>query len=404
MSYKILNTQNIEEYLFSLPAIREFFDSQNLEVKEIGDGNLNFVFLATSKADSTKSLIVKQAVPYLRCVGEEYPLSRERMTYEIRSLETFATLSEHIPTIYHSDEAMSVIVMEYLGEHIIMRKGMIESTLYPHFALHISSYLANTLFKTSSLYLSNVDKAALVSAFVDNSELCKLTQDFVFSAPFMTHETNAELPELQDVADKIANDTELKVKILELKYKFMNQSEALLHGDLHTGSIMVNQSDTYVFDSEFAFMGPMGFDTGALIANLVMSWVSHHVQDSNVEYQTWIEETIISVWQLFSEKFLALWNETDESALVLKGYASAEVLQAYQKKFMNNLLQESIGFAGCKIMRRQLGIAGVEDIRGISNLVTREKANRLSLNIGERFIKEYKNIEKIEDIIKMMKV
>jgi len=404
MPYKILNTQNIEEYLFSLSAIREFFDSQNLEVKEIGDGNLNFVFLATSKADSTKSLIVKQAVPYLRCVGEEYPLSRERMTYEIRSLETFATLCEHIPTIYHSDEAMSVIVMEYLGEHIIMRKGMIESTLYPHFASHISTYLANTLFKTSSLYLSNVDKAALVSAFIDNSELCKLTQDFVFSAPFMTHETNAELPELQDVADKIANDTELKVKILELKYKFMNQSEALLHGDLHTGSIMVNQSDTYVFDSEFAFVGPMGFDTGALIANLVMSWVSHHAQDSNVEYLTWIEETILTIWQLFTEKFITLWNETDESALVLKGYASAEVLQAYQKEFMHNLLQESIGFAGCKIMRRQLGIAGVEDIRGISNVVTREKANRFALNIGERFIKEYKNIEKIEDIIKMMKV
>jgi len=404
MPYKILNTKNIEEYLFSLPAIREFFNSQSLEVKEIGDGNLNFVFLASSKADSTKSLIVKQAVPYLRCVGEEYPLSRERMTYEIRSLETFATLSEHIPTIYHSDEAMSVIVMEYLGEHIIMRKGMIESTRYPLFASHISTYLANTLFKTSSLYLSNVDKAALVSAFVDNSELCKLTQDFVFSAPFMTHETNAELPELQDVADKIANDTELKVKILELKYKFMNQSEALLHGDLHTGSIMVNQSDTYVFDSEFAFVGPMGFDTGALIANLVMSWVSHHVQDSNVEYLMWIEETIVSVWQLFTEKFITLWNETPQSALILKGYASAEVLQAYQKEFMHNLLQESIGFAGCKIMRRQLGIAGVEDIRGISNVVTREKANRLALNIGEQFIKEYKNIEKIEDIIKIMKV
>jgi len=403
MPYKILNTQNIEEYLFSLPTIREFFNSQSLEVKEIGDGNLNFVFLATSKADSTKSLIVKQAVPYLRCVGEEYPLSRERMTYEIRSLETFATLSEHIPTIYHSDEAMSVIVMEYLGEHIIMRKGMIESTRYPHFASHISTYLANTLFKTSSLYLSNVDKAALVSAFIDNSELCKLTQDFVFSAPFMTHETNAELPELQDVADKIANDTELKVKILELKYKFMNQSEALLHGDLHTGSIMVNQSDTYVFDSEFAFMGPMGFDTGALIANLVMSWVSHHTQDSNVDYLTWIEETIVSVWQLFAEKFIALWNETDESALMLKGYASAEVLQAYQKEFMHNLLQESIGFAGCKIMRRQLGIAGVEDIRGISNVVLREKANRLALGIGGRFIKEYKSVQTIEDIIKMMK-
>jgi len=403
MSYKILNTKNIEEYLFSLPSIKEFFDAQSLDIKEIGDGNLNFVFLASSTQDSSKSLIVKQAVPYLRCVGEEYPLSRERMTYEIRSLEAFAELSKHIPKIYHSNEAMSVIVMEYLGEHIIMRHGMIDSIKYPLFASHISSYLANTLFKTSSLYLSNADKAKLTTAFIDNSELCKLTQDFVFSAPFMTHETNAELPELQDIAEKIANDTELKVKILELKYKFMNQSDALLHGDLHTGSIMVNQTDTYVFDSEFAFVGPFGFDVGALIANLVMSWISHHIQDSSTEYQEWIEETIITIWSEFSREFLALWNEVDESALVLEGYASEEVLKAYQTNFMLNILQESIGFAGCKIMRRQLGIAGVEDIRGIEDATKREEANRFALKLGERFIKEYKEIRNIEDIIKIIR-
>ena len=155
MSYKILDIKNIQEYLFSLPEIKSYFNADTLEIKEIGDGNLNFVFLATSSTDGTKSLIVKQAVPYLRCVGEEYPLSRERMTYEIRSLEAFAKLSEHIPKIYHSDEDMSVIVMEYLDKHIIMRKGMIESVIYPNFSEHISSYLANTLFKTSSLYLSS---------------------------------------------------------------------------------------------------------------------------------------------------------------------------------------------------------------------------------------------------------
>ena len=403
MTYKILNASNIEEYLFSLPEIKRFFGSDNLNIKEIGDGNLNFVFLATSSSDSSKSIIVKQAVPYLRCVGEEYPLSRERMTYEIRSLESFAKLSEHIPHIYHSDEDMSVILMEYLGEHIIMRKGMIDSIVYPNFASHISSYLANTLFKTSSLYLSNADKSKLISDFIDNTELCKLTQDFVFSAPYMKHETNTELPELQDAASKIANDTQLKTQILELKYKFMNQSDALIHGDLHTGSIMVNQNDTYVFDSEFAFVGPMAFDIGALIANLVMSWISHRVQDSNPEYQEWIVDTILSIWKQFSEEFLALWNETNESALMLKDYASQEVLNAYQTRFILDLLQDSVGFAGCKIMRRQLGIAGVEDIRGIEDTSKREEANRLALSIGERFIKEYKYINAVEDIIEIIK-
>jgi len=403
MSYTILDASNLEAYLFSLPKIKAFFDADSLVIDEIGDGNLNFVFLVTSSSDTSRQLIIKQAVPYLRCVGESYPLSKERMTYEIRSLKRFAELSPHIPKIYHSDEEMSVLIMEYLSSHIIMRKGMIEGMEYPKFAEHISSFLANTLFKTSSLYLSSSDKRTLISQFIDNSELCKLTEDFVFTAPFMEDETNAELPELSDVAERIANDIELKTKILQLKYKFMNQSDALLHGDLHTGSIMINQDETYVIDSEFAFVGPMGFDVGALIANLVMSWVSHTVQDSNSSYSDLILETINSVWQRFNENFRALWNETEESALMTKGFANDEIFKAYQEQYMQTLLQESIGFAGCKIIRRQFGIAGVEDIRGIEDDTLREKANRLAVSIGERFIKQYHTVKTTDDIMKLVR-
>jgi 5-methylthioribose kinase len=403
MSYTILDASNLDAYLFSLPKIKAFFDADSLIIDEIGDGNLNFVFLVTSSSDASRQLIIKQAVPYLRCVGESYPLSKERMTYEIRSLEHFAELSPHIPKIYHSDEEMSVLIMEYLSSHIIMRKGMIEGIEYPKFAEHISSFLANTLFKTSSLYLSSSDKRTLISQFIDNSELCKLTEDFVFTAPFMEDETNAELPELSDIAQRIADDVELKTKILQLKYKFMNQSDALLHGDLHTGSIMINQDETYVIDSEFAFVGPMGFDVGALIANLVMSWVSHSVQDNNNNYSDLILETINSVWQRFDEKFHALWNEREESALLTKGFANDEILKAYQEQYMQTLLQESIGFAGCKIIRRQFGIAGVEDIRGIEDDAVREEANRLAISIGERFIKQYHTVKTTDDIMKLVR-
>ena len=403
MSYTILDASNLEAYLFSLPKIKTYFNADSLIIDEIGDGNLNFVFLVTSSSDVSRQLIIKQAVPYLRCVGESYPLSKERMTYEIRSLEHFATLSPHIPKIYHSDEEMSVIIMEYLSSHIIMRKGMIDSIEYPKFAGHISSFLANTLFKTSSLYLSSSAKSTLTSQFINNSELCKLTEDFVFTAPFMEDETNADLPELYDVAERISNDVELKTKILQLKYKFMNQSDALLHGDLHTGSIMVNKDDTYVIDSEFAFVGPMGFDVGALIANLVMSWVSHTVQDENNKYSNLILDTINGVWHQFNEKFLMLWNETEESALLIKGFANDEILKIYQEQFMQTLLQESIGFAGCKIIRRQFGIAGVEDIRGIKDDAIREEANRLAVSIGERFIKQYHTVKTTDNIMKLLR-
>jgi len=403
MSYTILDTSNIETYLFSLPKIKAFFDTDSLIIDEIGDGNLNFVFLVTSSTNKCKQLIIKQAVPYLRCVGESYPLSKERMTYEIRSLKHFATLSSHIPKIYHSDEEMSVLIMEYLDSHIIMRKGLIEGIAYPNFAEHISTFLANTLFKTSSLYLSSSDKRILISQFINNSELCKLTEDFVFTAPFMEDETNEKLPELTDLVEQIANDIELKTKILHLKYKFMNQSDALLHGDLHTGSIMINQNETYIIDSEFAFVGPMGFDIGALIANLVMSWVSHTIQDPNNHYANLMVETIHTLWQEFDKKFCTLWDETKESALFTEGFANYEVFKSYQKQYMQTLLQESIGFAGCKIIRRQFGIAGVEDIRGIKDNISREEANRLAVSIGERFIKQYHTVETIDDVIALIK-
>ncbi len=54
----------------------------------------------------------------------------------------------------------------------------------------------------------------------------------------------------------------------------MNNAQALLHGDLHTGSIFVNQDSTKVIDPEFAFYGPMAYDIGALIANLTMNYIS----------------------------------------------------------------------------------------------------------------------------------
>ncbi len=54
-----------------------------------------------------------------------------------------------------------------------------------------------------------------------------------------------------------------------------NHSEALLHGDLHIGSIMANEEETCVIDPEFALFGPIGFDVGAYIGNLFLAYYAH---------------------------------------------------------------------------------------------------------------------------------
>ncbi len=83
--YKILNNDLIKEYINNTPKVKSLLLNESesvdkLDISEIGDGNLNFVYIVKN---GEKSIIIKQAVPFLRCVGEEYPLSRIRMSFEI---------------------------------------------------------------------------------------------------------------------------------------------------------------------------------------------------------------------------------------------------------------------------------------------------------------------------------
>lgn len=404
MEYKILDKESIVEYLHSIDAIKEYFLEDELQVDEIGDGNLNYVFIIKSKSDENKALILKQAVPYLRCVGEEYPLSKDRMTYEIRALKNFKDItSNYIPKLYDVNEDMSTVIMQFLDEHIILRQGMIAKTIYPKFADHISTYLAQNLFKTSSLHLNSKDKRELIDNFNSNTQLCKLTEDFVFTVAFMEHETNDEYAIGHPLAEELYSDMTFKQEVLCLKYKFMTQNDALIHGDLHTGSIMLNKEETFIIDPEFAFVGPFGFDIGALIGNLTMSYTSHVALKSDESYQSWIFETIEKTLIQFQEKFLALWNEQEESALLTKGFIDNEALDEYKNAFMVQILRDTVGFAGCKMARRMFGIAGVADIREIQDTSIKDKAIQMTLDIAKEFVKTNRTIDCVEDIVNIIR-
>ena len=405
MDYKKLDKISVVEYVLNIKKIISYFGSDDLIAEEIGDGNLNYVYKISSAQDPQKSLIVKQAVPYLRCVGEEFSLARERMTYEIRALQKFYSIFPNfIPNIYHASEEMSLVVMEYLGSHIIMRKGLIDKIKYKNFSEHISTYMAATLYYTSSLYLNSTQKRELMGRFNGNTELCKLTEDLVFSFPFMEHDTNDNKNvENNPDAKKLFADMEFKERVLELKYKFMTQNDALLHGDLHTGSIMISESETYIIDPEFAFVGPFGFDVGALLANLANNYIHHCVVTKDEDYKSWLLTTIKEVLDKFGEKFLSFWSESRESALIVSGYLDESTLKKYKERFVKNILRDGVGFAGCKMARRVYGVAGVEEIRGIEDKALRAEAEKKALKIAREFVMGYKRIDSADDVLEIIK-
>jgi len=403
--YKVLDKNSVVNYLFEVQEVMEFFGEDDFEASEIGDGNLNFVYLVKSIQNPAKALIVKQAVPYLRCVGEEFPLSRERMTYEIRALINFKKIVPNfIPKIYHTSEDMSVLVMQYLDRHIILRAGLIDKKTYPNMSEHISTYLAKTLFHTSSLYLQSDEKRELINKFNNNTELCKLTEDFVFTQAFMLHDTNDnDNVKNNPLATKVFNDMEFRKKVLSLKYKFMTQTDALIHGDLHTGSIMLNGDETYVIDPEFAFVGPFGFDIGALLANMVNNYIHHHIVTGDQEYKKWLLQTIYEILELFEEKFFELWDGQKNSALIVDGYIDDSTLESYKNQFLKSIIRDSVGFAGCKMARRVFGVAGVEEIRGIQDKKLRNQAEELAIEIAREFVMKYDSIDSVDEIIEIIK-
>ena len=273
--YEAHSVETLGGYLASIAAVARRLGGEPAQwrVEEVGDGNLNLVFKVRN---GEAGVAVKQALPYVRLVGKSWPLPLSRAYYEHMALRLQARHAPGlVPEIIHYDETLALIVMELLEPHIIMRRGMIAATVYPRFANDITTFMARTLFFTSDLAMPADRKKALIGDFAGNTALCKITEDLIFTEPYMSAERNRwTTPQLDAVAASLRTDGDLKVAISRLKLKFLGSAEALIHGDLHTGSVMLTQADTRVIDPEFAFMGPMGFDIGAILANLLMSYFS----------------------------------------------------------------------------------------------------------------------------------
>ncbi len=396
MAYRALTEQEAVEYVRNLP---DFFTAGGeLSSHEIGDGNLNLVFHIREDATG-KSVIVKQALPYARVVGESWPLTLDRARIESEALGIQAKYApDLVPNVYHFDADLALTVMEDLSDHVIMRKGLIAGNRYPEFAKHIGRFLARTLFFTSDIGAHPYEKKALVGRFI-NPELCKITEDLVFTDPYEDADTNNFNPLIREEVEAIWNNAALKKEIAHLKYGFLTKAQALLHGDLHTGSIFVTETSTKVIDPEFAYYGPIGFDIGAVVANLLLNYAGQHGLKSDpadrAEYRQYLLETLESVWSEFASQFIRLWHTQAKER-------SAHV-EGFWQDFISDVLQDTVGYAGCKILRRVIGLAGVADLNSIEDDTIRAEAERLALAIGEALILQRANIKEVTDISELVK-
>ena len=374
--YKPQSPSTLPAYLSHIADVAEILGGSPAawSVREVGDGNLNLVFIVKGPSGG---VAVKQALPYVRLVGESWPLPLTRAHYEHMALTEQARLTGTlVPKIIHYDALQALIVMELLEPHIIMRRGMIAATIYPKFAEDISTFMARTLFFTSDLAQTAEKKKAMIAAFAGNSALCKITEDLIFTDPYRVAELNRwTSPQLDAYAKRWREDADLKVAVSRLKLKFLSHAECMLHGDLHTGSVMLTPEDTRIIDPEFSFMGPMGFDVGAVIANMLINYFSHdgHEESPGARdaYRDWVMHTLETIWTSFRDKFLDLWRShgTGDAypASLFADTQGAARLEAERHAYMDRLWMDTLGFAAAKMTRRILGLAHNIDLEWIKD-------------------------------------
>ncbi|KAG6545215.1 hypothetical protein Mapa_013327 [Marchantia paleacea] len=410
--YRPLDEKAASEYLAMVPALAERLGGspQDWSIKEVGDGNMNYVYIVGGPRGS---LVLKQALPYVRCVGESWAMTLERAYFEANALrKEFELVPEYVPEVFHFDHPMAVIAMRYCEPpHIILRKGLIQGIVYSRLAEHISDFMSNTLFFSSLLALdTHKHKTASAQSYA-NVEMCRLTEQVIFSEPYMEAPNNRwTSPHLDEDARALREDIELKAEIAELKAKFCERTQALLHGDLHTGSIMVTETSTKVIDPEFSFYGPMGFDVGAFIANLILAYYSQDghsaTEGGREDYKGWILQTVSDFWTLFAAKFKSEWDRSWDSpgdAYVPAVYNSPEAKELAQKRFIEELFCDSLGFAAAKMIRRIVGIAHVEDLESIADVDVRATCERKALNCAKLLMKQRRQLPSIAEVLDLVR-
>lgn len=346
----------------------DFFGAdEKLVCKEIGDGNINYVFKIIGK---NKSIVLKQADVLLR--SSKRPLDINRIYIESEVLKIQSLYSKSVPEIYFYDDIMHVIAMEDISSYKNMRLELLNGKIFPDFANQITDFLVDTLVPTTDLIMKSEEKKKDVQKFI-NIEMCDISEDLVFTEPYYDYKNrNVILEKNRDFVQKNIYDNErLHFKVAIMRNNFMNNAQALIHGDLHTGSIFINESGIKIIDPEFAFYGPMAYDIGNVIGNLYFAMYYNEIVSNNKQMYEYLQRSIYNIIVFIKKK-------------MEKKLKSLIQLPIYNDEFIRNYVDRSISdslrYAGTEMIRRVVGDSKVLEITSVKDIDKRVDLERSILN------------------------
>ena len=339
-------------------------------------GNLNHV-CRISDAKGNK-VFLKQAGDTLR-ISEDMTatLDRNRQEAEILLLEE-KLAPGMVPHVYCYDTTMSALIMEDCSDYLVMRDAMLKHLTYPLFAEQIADFLVKTLLYSSDVVLDHREKKRLTGQFL-TPDLCDITEKLVLMEPYLGADRNNVFPANRDFVKKeLYSDKALHLAVSKLKFAFMTNAQALLHGDLHTGSIFIKDNGRIkVFDSEFGTFAPMGYDIGNVLANLIFAYCNG-LSCGDEGFCVWALNMVRQTLDLFIAGFTAQFDQAATEPMAK--------VNGFKEWYLDQILLDTAGFTGTELHRRTVGMANVADLTSIADARNRTAAERICILAGKRFI------------------
>ena len=353
-----MKPDTILEYITKIPPLADHFKGTSLHVNEIGDGNLNFVFRVSD--DANRSLIFKYAPPYLRLLGEDFKLPQERICVEMHTMGYFESIApSFVPKLFHCDEEAFCFVMEDLRAYRLLQRVRLEEEISLHVYAKLGHFLA--LLYTHKPSLHGED-------FYENATLKTISENYIFRFPHIANHEALSVPPFFIPRPKSAL---FLANMSTLTSLFLNEKECLIHGDLHTGSILIHEESVKIIDAEFSCFATLGFDMGVLLAHMLFGELHAIMLEKKSQTQSALE----TLWEHFTHHV----NDVPP-----------------------HILSQSVGFCGVELYRRLVVPAQVKPLLSLPKQLQPKAYERVEA-LAIAFVEHYLHVKQLPDMLRLLK-
>ncbi|MGP1438717.1 MAG: phosphotransferase [Treponema sp.] len=383
------------------------WDVENVRYEELSDGNVNYLYRIINK-ETRESVVIKIADTATRVRPDGY-ISPNRNEYEAEVLKHFSIAVDNAPKKINMIKVPKVILINkqkhyFLMEDIVpaisLKQALMEGVMPENLGFDFAIFIAFSQIPFVKLIFSFAFEDS-ISFFNLNNDLIQITEDLVFTFPFFDKRNrNIYTKENEEyLKNEITTDKHLRFISAKLLNRFKTYKQSLIHGDLHTGSVLLkfngnkildvpsNNMEMFIIDTEFATIAPIAYDIGNLLAHFTFAYVYNTFKPTNknrkLEIHTYFSKQMKTLLTSFKSMSYEIFRKRITNALYRN--------DRFIKKYLNNIVNDSWKFAGLEIIRRVVGSSKVPEIT--SNVENRVEMERVLVKIAKGFMLSVKNSE-----------